>query len=158
MLEKGGIDFMIEAIFFVLGLINSLLLIVIFLFRKNRMDLVKRFGWIYLLLGIPAILTIIFAVHEGEMGQYVIFLGIFLVFLLTEWLMDFVLKVDFRTDIRANWKWLIPYLCLYYSMNYGFVIMPWKSNLAWGLVMVFLFVLQIAANIWSHPKKTKSPK
>jgi hypothetical protein len=35
-------------------------------------------------------------------------------------------------------------------MNYGFVVMPWKSSLVWGLVMLGLFIIQIIANLQTH--------
>jgi hypothetical protein len=122
---------MLELFFFILGLVNSIFLIVLFIVRKNRMDLVYRFGWSYLLLAIPAAYVIFLVYQENETLRYTIFLGIFLFFLLIEWLFDYVLKINFRENWRKNWKWMLPYLGLYYAMNYGFIVMPWKSSLAW---------------------------
>ncbi len=143
---------MLETIFFILGLVNSIFLIVLFLVRKNRMDLVHRFGWIYLLLAFPAAYGIFLVNWENETVRYTIFLVIFLAFLLLEWLYDYVFKLNFRENWRKNWKWLIPYLGLYYAMNYGFIVMPWKSYIMWGLIMVGLFIIQIITNLRSHPK------
>jgi hypothetical protein len=50
---------------------------------------------------------------------------------------------------------MVPYLGLYYAMNYGFVVMPWKTSLAWGLIMLGLFIVQIIANLRSHPKMSQ---
>jgi len=143
---------MLAVYFFVLGLVNSIFLILIFLVRKNRLDLLHRFGWIYLLLAIPAGYGIFLVQQEDETARYSIFLGIFLAFILLEWLLDYVLKIDFRGNWRRNWMWVVPYLVLYYAMNYGFVVMPWKTSLAWGLIMVGLFIIQIIANLRSHPR------
>jgi len=143
---------MLEVYFFILGLVNSVFLILLFLIRKNRLDLVNRFGWIYLLLAVPAAYGIFLVHQENAAAQYGIFLGIFLAFLLIEWLFDYVLKINFRENFRKNWKWMVPYLGLYYAMNYGFVVMPWKTSLVWGLIMLGLFVVQIIANLRSHPK------
>jgi hypothetical protein len=143
---------MLEVYFFILGLVNSVFLILLFLVRKNRLDLVNRFGWIYLLLAVPAAYGIFLVQQENRTVQYSIFLGIFLAFLFVEWLFDYVLKINFRENWRKNWKWMVPYLGLYYAMNYGFVVMPWKSSLAWGLTMLGLFIVQIIANLRSHPK------
>lgn len=145
---------MLEPFFFSLGLLNSLALICIFLVRKKRLDLIQRFGWVYALLAIPAACGVFLVVHEQKAVQYGIFLGIFLAFLLLEWLYDHVLKINFRENWKKNWKWLLPYLSLYYAMNYGFVVMPWKTSLAWGLIMLGLFIIQIVANLKSHPKKS----
>jgi hypothetical protein len=143
---------MLEAFFFILGLVNSIFLILLFLVRKNRIGLVYRFGWMYFLLAIPAAYGIFLVHQENETMRYAIFLGIFLTFLLIEWLYDYVLKLNFRENWRRNWKWLVPYLGLYYAMNYGFVVMPWKTSLIWGIVMLGLFVVQIILNLRSHPK------
>ena len=35
-------------------------------------------------------------------------------------------------------------------MNYGFVVMVWKTSLTGGLVLLGLFVLQIVVNIATH--------
>ena len=141
---------MLELFFFILGIVNSVFLIFIFSIRKNRLDLVRRIGWSYLLLSIPAAYGVYLVVQEQKAMQYGVFLGIFLVFLLLEWLFDYVFKINFREDWRQNWKWLVPYLGFYYAMNYGFVVMPWKTSLAWGLIMLGLFIVQIVANLRSH--------
>ena len=143
---------MLAVYFFILGLVNSVFLILLFLVRKSRPDLLYRFGWIYLLLAIPAAYGIFLVQQEDETVRYSIFLGIFLAFLLVEWLYDYRLKVNFRENWRKNWKWLVPYLGLYYAMNYGFVVMPWKTSSAWGLIMLGLFIVQIIANLKSHPR------
>ena len=143
---------MLELFFFILGIVNSAFLILIFLIRKNRLALLQRIGRVYLLLAIPAIYGIFLVIQEQKTVQYGIFLGIFLAFLLLEWLYDYVLKINFRENMRKNWKWVVPYLGLYYAINYGFVVMPWKTSLVWGLIMLGLFVIQIITNLRSHPK------
>ena len=143
---------MLELFFFILGIVNSAFLILIFLIRKNRLALLQRIGRVYLLLAIPAIYGIFLVIQEQKTVQYGIFLGIFLAFILLEWLFDFVLKINFRENWKKNWKWIVPYLGLYYAMNYGFVVMPWRTSLPWGLVMLCLFIIQIITNLRSHPK------
>jgi len=118
---------MLELFFFVLGIVNSAFLIFIFLIRKNRLALLQRIGWTYLLLALPAIYGIFLVFQEHKTIRYGIFLGIFLAFLVLEWLFDYVLKINFRENWKQNWKCMLPYLVLYYAMNYGFVVMPWKT-------------------------------
>jgi len=143
---------MLELFFFILGLVNNVFLIFIFVIRKNRFVILQRIGWVYLLLAIPAAYGIFLVVQEQKSVRYGILLGIFLAFLLIEWLYDYVFKINFRENWRKNWKWLVPYLGLYYAMNYGFVVMPWKTSLTWGLIMLGLFIIQIIVNLRSHPK------
>jgi len=143
---------LLELFFFILGLVNNVFLIFIFLIRKNKLAILQKVGWVYLLLAIPAAYGIFLVGQEDKTVRYSIFLGIFLAFLLLEWLYDYVLKVNFRENWKRNWKWVAPYLGLYYAMNYGFVVMPWKTSLTWGLIMLGLFIIQIIVNLRSHPK------
>ena len=62
---------MLEVFFFILGLVNSVFLIFIFLIRKNRLALLRRIGWIYLLLAIPATYGIFLVVHEQKTVRHI---------------------------------------------------------------------------------------
>jgi hypothetical protein len=145
---------MLESAFFALGIVNNLFLIGIFLLRKNGLYFLQKIGWVYLLLALPAGYEIGLTFQEGKSIRYVIFLGIFLVFLFFEWLLDYALKIDFRANMKKHLKWAVPYLSLYYAMNYGFVVMPWKTSLVWGITMLGLFAVQIIANLAGHPRNT----
>jgi hypothetical protein len=144
-----------ELLFFWLGIANNLILILIFLIRRKRLALLKKSGWIYFVLAVPAIYGIVITVQSPVTMQYAIFLGIFLIFLLVEWLYDFVFKTDFRGNWKKNWKLLVPYLALYYAMNYGFIVMSWKISMQWGIIMIALFVIQLITNLASHPETGK---
>jgi hypothetical protein len=137
---------MVDKYFFFLGLANSILLIFIFVIRKNHLALVQSYGWIYLLLALPALYLLSLVQQHEKSIQYTIFLLVFLAFLALEGLYDFVLKLPFRD----NWKLLAPYLVLYYAMNYGFVVMPWKSSMENGIILLVLFLVQIVANFVTH--------
>jgi len=141
---------MFENYFFTLGIVNNLLLISVFLSVKFfKESLVKNIGFVYLLLSIPAIYGIIIALQQNKQYQYSVFLGIFLAFVILEGIYDFILKVPFR----KNWKLLVPFLILYWSMNYGFIVMSWKNSALQGGIILGLFVLQLSANLLSHTKK-----
>ena len=148
---------MLEPLFFALGLVNNVILIFIFLIRKNRHTLLKKIGWMYFFLTIPAIYAIFLVQQEQKTERYTIFLGIFLAFLAIEALYDWILKIPFRE--KMDWKQLAPYVALYISMNYGFVVMVWKYySLIGGVIMLGLFVIQIIVNIVSHPRATTKNK
>ena len=83
---------------------------------------------------------------EQTAPQYQIFLTLFLAFLVLEGWLDFVAKVNFRADRRI----LVPYLLLYYAMNYGFVVMVWKDSRLRGALLLALFAVQLIANFITH--------
>ena len=137
---------MARRLFFLLGLANSILLILIFIIRGDHLSFIESYGWVYLLLAIPAIYVFYKVRPDQKATQYRIFLGIFLFYLLVEGVLDFVLKTDFR----ANWSVLGPYIALYNVMNYGFIVMPWKDSRKQGILMLALFVAQLLANFSTH--------
>jgi hypothetical protein len=143
----------LEPFFFALGLVNSVVLIFIFLLRKTHLALLQRIGWVYFLLAIPAIYAIFLVQQEQKTPRYTVFLGIFLAFLAIEALYDWILKIPFRE--KMDWKQLVPYVALYISSNYGFVVMTWKYySLVGGIILLGLFAIQITANIVTHPEST----
>lgn len=144
---------MLEPLYFGLGLLNNLFLIFIFLIRKKHLDLLQKIGWVYFLLAIPALYAIFLVQQEHKTQRYTIFLVVFLAFLLIEFLYDWIWKIPFRENM--DWKYLIPYVALYISMNYGFVVMVWRYiSVIGGVIMLALFIIQIIANILSHPRST----
>ncbi len=138
---------MLEEVYFALGLANNLFLILIFAIRGIKgVAPLRRIGPVYLLLALPAAYGLVLVVQEQSSLPYAVFLGLFLAFLALEGLYDFVWKIPFR----GNWKPLVPYLALYFAMNYGFVVMVWEVSLAEGLLLLGLFIVQIAVNIATH--------
>jgi hypothetical protein len=147
---------MLEELFFVLGIVNNLFLIYIFLIRK-KMTILQKVGKFYFLLAIPAVYGIFLVQQEHKTVRYSIFLGIFLAFLVLEFLYDYILKIPFRENLKKYWKPAIPYLALYYAMNYGFLVMVWKNySQIGGIIMLGLFVIQIIVNISTHRLKNTS--
>ncbi len=147
---------MLEELFFATGLVNGLALIGIFTIRgmPGGIPRLRRVGPFYLLLAVPAVVGIYLVVQETKAGEYAFFLVVFVVYLALEALYDFVWKIPFR----ENWKPLVPYLVLYFVMNYGFVAMAWKTSLTEGLLLGVLFVIQIVVNAVTHgPLRGKGP-
>lgn len=141
---------MFENCFFVLGIINNIFLISIFLLVKfSDMSKLRWLGFSYILLALPAAYGVVAAIVQGKPYQYIVFLVIYIAFLILEGVYEYILKLQFR----KNWKLLVPYLILYWSMNYGFIVMAWKNSLIQGGVILGLFALQLTANIISHTKQ-----
>lgn len=146
---------MVELFFFGLGLVNSLSLIAIFLARRWNPAVLEKVGWLYLLLAVPALYGIVLVRQEGAAVEYAIFLGIFLAFLMIEALFDWILRIPFRETM--DWRVLAPYVVLYLSSTYGFVVMPWRVSLPQGIIMLVLFAVQLLANVLTHPRKATTP-
>ncbi len=142
---------MLKPFYFVLGLVNNILLIIIFSLRSKNLALLGKVGWLYFLLAIPALYAIYLVQREQKTSRYTVFLVIFLAFLLIEALYDWILKIPFRETM--DWRLLVPYVALYISMNYGFVVMVWKyDSRIRGMVLLGLLVVQIILNMVTHPR------
>ena len=63
---------MLEPLFFILGLLNNVFLIIIFLIRKNHVDLLQKIGGLYFFLAIPAIYAIFLVQQEQKTQRYTI--------------------------------------------------------------------------------------
>jgi hypothetical protein len=147
--SDGGAALLLP-LYFALGVVNNVALLVVFVMRKRRLDLIRRFGWLYLLLAVPAAAGIVVAQREQAPVQYTIFLAIFLAFLAVEALYDWVLGIPFREN--PDWRLLVPYVALYVSSAYGFVVMVWRESVPGGLLMLALAVAQFAANAATHAR------
>lgn len=140
MLESLSLNFCLDSLFFTLGILNNAFLISYFWFRKkDNLKATKLIGWLYFLLAIPAVYGLYLANVEGKDGWYVTFLWVFLAYLFVLMLFDYILKVEFRKKLIL----LVPYLALFYTMNYGFFIMAWQYDLWRGLVILGLFMIQV---------------
>lgn len=138
---------MLEELFFAIGLVNSVFLTGIFVIRGTRgVAPLRRIGPLYLLLAIPTVLGLYLVAQEQKAWEYTFFLAIFLAFLALEGLFEFVWKIPFRED----WRPLVPYLALYFMMNYGFVAMVWKTSPVEGVLLGALFVVQLGVNAATH--------
>ena len=138
----------LEELFFILGLINNIFLIIIFLIRKES-ALLSIIAPFYFLLAIPAFYSLLLVKKKKKSVKYTIFLCIFIAFLIIELVYDYILKINFRESMV--WYLLVPYLSLYYSMNYGFVAMTWKYySKKKGVLLLLLLVIQIVINILTH--------
>lgn len=142
---------MFAILYVILAFLNNFLLIMVFIIRRSQnWERVKKIGYVYLSLSVPAIFSLIQAYIENKSSDFVIFISIFLIFLFLELLFDHILKIDFRS--KNKWYLLVPYLLFYYAMNYGFVVMVWLINPYLGITMLGLFLIQIFVNVISHKK------
>lgn len=142
---------MFEPLLFALGIIiNLAFTLIFFLTKKQRLDLVRPLGIILFSITLPGVVSLmILMIIEGVRIGFIVFSVFILSFLVIEILYDYVLKLEFRSDKKL----LIPYLILYYAMNYALIAMNWSVNLALGIVVLILFIVQLTFNIAKHIKK-----
>ena len=113
--------------------------------KKRRMELVRAFGTVTLLLGIP--LAVVFGHYSlsGEPGWKLISFGIIFLYLLTELVLDFVFKIEFRKQLIPH----IFYILLFYAAIIGFIRIAFATNKIWGYAVSVSFWILLAALIYS---------
>ena len=109
--------------------------------KKGRDKLVRAFGSVTLLLGLPLVGVFIHYAASGEPRWKLISFGFIFLYLLAEFLLDFVFKVEFR-------KRLIPhalYIILFYIAIIGFIRMSFAVNAYWGYAVSVAFWILLGA-------------
>ena len=120
--------------------------------KKGRDKLVQSFGTITLLLGVPLAVVFGHYIISGEPLWKLISFGFIFIYLLTELLLDFVFKIEFR-------KMLVPhimYIILFYIAVIGFIRMSFAVSTIWGYAVSVAFWILLGALIYNLAGQRKA--
>jgi len=136
-------------LFIISSLIFFSSIICVFILTANdKTDKVKVFGVILFVLMFPIILILINYITIGKDSRLIIFLILILIYLLVEFLLDTVLKIDFRSKLSRH----VPYIILEWAACYSFVVGSLTLDLMWGWIVLFFFFAFIIALIYNIVK------
>ena len=123
-------------------------LIALFAIRKSNLDLILKYGWIFYLLCIPALVISIVMLRGGKPSSFWLAGFIFLVWAILGFTAEYVFKIQWRSPIV--WPVFIPYVLLYLGtiMFYWFPV-GMLSRPLWYLYAAF-FAVSTYLNITSH--------
>jgi hypothetical protein len=119
--------------------------------KKGRDKLVRTFGTVTLLLGVPLAVVFGHYIISSEPLWKLVSFGFIFFYLLTELLLDFVFKIEFR-------KMPIPhtlYIILFYIAIIGFIRMSFAVSTAWGYTVSVTFWILLGALIYNLAGKNK---
>jgi hypothetical protein len=115
--------------------------ILVFVFRLLGKPQVGHWiGYFEFLLAIPLLFLLITAPQLGRSALYYIQVGLVLVWLIVEALLDYILKIDFR---RVRWM-VIAYVTLFFAASGGMVGVAAYAGTAWTWVAGVLFIIMAA--------------
>jgi hypothetical protein len=136
----GELLFVVSALFF------NLFIIGVYLSQKlNKPALVQKFGIALICLTVPFLVAFISFLLTGKpTWQYLVFLAIF-VYMLLEWLWDYRIKIDFRSQPKLH----IPYIILFYIVLFGNIRIAFSISSTWGWIISVSFWLLLAALVVS---------
>ena len=132
-------------------LLNTLVVGVYLTSKAGRLDLTKWIGDYILFLSIPFGVVLVAYMAAGRPLRYQLSLGLILVYLAIELLLDRILKIDFR-------KMLIPhvlYIALFYFVQFALITTAFYINRIAGWVVSVSFWILLVALAYSlaGPKK-----
>ena len=113
--------------------------------KFGRAKLLRLFGIMTIVLALPFAIVLLAYLTEGKELWKLAFLGVTLIYLFLEWLLDFKLKVDFRTA----WITHAPYIVLFYIVLAGLIRIAFSIDRAWGWAVSITFWMLLAALVFS---------
>ena len=141
----GSHFFVSDLVFLFSALAFNLLLAVFFVAQRNRwIKTARGIGILWLLLVIP--LAFVFASYlaEGRGAEILVPLALVLLYMLVEFLLDFVFKVEFR----RSWKMHVPYIVLEYIALFSLIRIAFSIDRTWGYLVSIAFWILLASLIY----------
>jgi len=140
-----GALFLSDLIFLFSTLAFNLLLVLLFVAQKNGLTTaVRGIGILWLLMAIPLSIVFIRYLSEGRGPAFLVPLALVLLYMLVEFLLDFVFKVEFR----RNWKTHIPYIVLEYFALFSLIRIAFNIHRTYGYAVSITFWFLLAALIY----------
>jgi len=118
------------------------------------MDEVKVFGIILFIMIFPIILILINYIIIGRALKMLIYLILILIYLILEFLLDSVFKIDFRSKTSTH----VPYIIVEWAACYSFLFGSITLDLLWGWIVAFFFFAFIIALVYNIIKRNKEKK
>lgn len=138
-------------IFIISGIVFFSSVICVFILTANdKEDKVKMFGIILFMMIFPLILVLIKYCIIGDV-RFIIFLSLILIYLVLEFLLDQVFKIDFRSKLSRH----IPYIIVEWTACFSFLFGALRLDYTWGWIVSFFFFAFIVALIYNIAKLKK---
>jgi hypothetical protein len=116
-------------------------IILIFIVRlMKRPALEHGMGLALMIAAVPLVYLLAVAPSFQRPAIYYIQIGLMLAFLLVEFLLDYVLKIDFRS---TRWM-IIAYVMVFFSGTGGMIGVASHAGRAWAVAAVVLFLVMTA--------------
>jgi hypothetical protein len=138
----------IDLTVFVIANLTNLLLAVMFLFRaRGRPKVGNAFGWAAVLLWIPLLALTVLNGLEGRPWWTFVLPGLLVLYDAVEFLLDHLLKFDFRHS-----RWLGPYLGLFYLALMGMIGYTFVLGKLFGFITLATYFVNLAATAYSYAR------
>jgi hypothetical protein len=136
-----------DLVFVVTAVIFNLLIASIFIAVKHdRGELVRRFGLAVMATAVPFAAAFFHTLQVGSDPFIKVYFGFIFLYLITELLLDFVLKIDFRNSRLIH----IPYIFLEYLALFAMIAIAFSIHSTWGYIVSISFWILMACLIYLY--------
>jgi hypothetical protein len=122
--------FIISGFIFFVSMMGALILM-----ANNNLKTVRIFGWILFVLMFLIIAILINFLIIGKDLRLIIYVILIISYLMVEFLLDTIFKIDFRSKLSMH----IPYIILEYAACFSFVFGAIIINSTLGWIISFFF-------------------
>jgi len=129
----------------------SSIICVFILTANNKEDKVKVFGIILFIMIFPLILVLVNYIIVGRDVRFIIFLSLILIYLMLEFLLDQVFKIDFRSKTSRH----VPFIIIEWAACFSFLFGTLRLDNTWGWIVSFFFFAFIAVLIYNIVKRKR---
>lgn len=142
-----------DLIFVLAAIAFNLLIASIFVAqKKERIDLIRIFGTLWLTLAIPLVIVFIHYLIVGRELWIMIYFGFIFLYMLVELLLDYVFKLEFR----QKWITHAPYIVLEYIALFGLIGISFSIDRTWGFLVSISFWVLLASLIYLYWGRKKA--
>ncbi len=130
---------------------NSIFLLTILIFvarLAGRPEWGTIIGIPLLLIAIPLVYLLVMGPHYDRSVLFYIQISLMLLFLVCEFLLDYVLKIDFR---KEQWM-VISYVTLFFAATGGMIGVAGLAGRFWSISSVILFLIMTALAFYQRFK------
>ena len=135
-----------DLIVFTVANFMNLIMVVIFISRaRGSSDHVIIVGWVWVFFILALTGVVVLNIKNGrEWWTYVLPL-ILIAFLVLEIVLDYILKIEFRTT-----RLLGPYLLLYYAAIFGMIGYSFRIGKMYGFITLMTYFINQIATFYSY--------
>lgn len=139
-----------DGLFLFVAISLNIKIILIFLARyRGPEGLEHKIGYLVIACIIPLIIILINYILIGKDLWILIYLIIIISFLIFEMILDYILKLNFRTNLKI----VVPYTLFYYVAFWGLLAISFVINLVIGFIIFSIFMLSVVVTIYTHKKE-----
>jgi hypothetical protein len=139
-----------EGMFLFIAIFLNVLIIIIFLMRyRGSEELEHKIGYLVIACAIPLVIILFNFILIGIDLWIIVYVIIIISYLLFETILDYILKLNFRT----NPKIVGPYILFYYIAFWGLLAISFVIDLIIGFIVFSIFMLSVVVTIYTHKKQ-----